>query len=164
MKALRNAGATVEVLSPEGKPVQLMSHIDKTTMQPSDARIADRRPESYDAIMLPGGVVNADALRMSEDARRFVRAFNESGKPLAAICHAPWLLVSAGVLNGRTVTSYHTVQDDIRNAGATWVDQEVVEDGNLITSRSPADLSAFNARLTEALSRVPATATTPHGL
>jgi protease I len=164
MKALKDAGATVEVLSPEGKPVQLMSHIDKTTMQPSDARIADRSPDTYDAIVLPGGVVNADALRMSEDARQFVRTFNESGKPIAAICHAPWVLVSSGVLDGRKLTSYYTVQDDIRNAGATWVDEEVVEDGNLITSRSPKDLPAFNGRLIEALSRIAATATTPHGV
>lgn len=155
MNALREAGATVEVLSPEGKPVQLMQHVDKTSMLPSDARVADRQASSYDAVVIPGGVVNADKLRMSEDARQFVRSFNDSGKTIAAICHAPWLLVSAGIVNGRTLTSYYTLQDDIRNAGGRWVDQECVSDGNLITSRSPQDLPAFNNRLIEALSRVP---------
>jgi protease I len=122
-------------------------------MQPVDGRIAGHDPASFDALVLPGGALNADALRMDADARSFVQAIDAAGKPLAVICHAPWLLVSAGLTSGRTLTSYYTVQDDIRNAGGAWVDQEVVHDHNWITSRSPGDLPAFNRELLDALTR-----------
>ena len=107
--------------------------------------------DDFDALVLPGGVANPDALRMDEDAVSFVKQFVESGKPVAAICHAPWTLVEADVLKGRTITSYPSLQTDIRNAGATWVDERVQVDGNLITSRNPDDIPAFNGALLEAL-------------
>src|ERR1019366_4074042 len=109
-----------------------------------DRTIGDVRAEEFDAVHLPGGTVNADSLRMVAEVQAFLRAMYNAGKPLAAICHAPWELVSAGLVRGRTLTSYHTIQDDIRNAGGNWLDQEVVEDGNWVTSRQPGDLPAFN--------------------
>jgi protease I len=153
LKALRDAGIATDVLSPTGDAIQMMRHDEKSGTQPADKRIADARAGEYRALVLPGGALNADALRMVPEAREFARAFNMSGKMMAVICHAPWLLVSAGLVKGRTLTSYHTIQDDIRNAGGTWVDQEVVQDGNLITSRSPRDLPAFNRAILDNLSK-----------
>lgn len=110
---------------------------------------AQARSDDYHALVLPGGVVNADSIRIDVDAQRFVREFFDSGKPVAAICHAPWLLIEVDAVNGRTMTSYKTLQTDLQNAGARWVDEPVVRDGELITSRSPDDLDAFNAALVE---------------
>ena len=109
--------------------------------------MADAKVASYDGLVLPGGVANPDALRMDEDAVAFVKEFVESGKPVAAICHAPWTLVEADVVRGKRLTSWPSLQTDLRNAGAEWVDEEVVVDGNLVTSRNPGDLPAFNEKL-----------------
>jgi len=154
LKAMRDAGITPTVLSPSGEPIQMMQHDEKSARQPADGKIADHDADDYDAMVLPGGAFNADILRMVEEARNFTRAMDEAGKPMAVICHAPWLLVSSGIVGDRTLTSYYTLQDDIRNAGGTWVDEEVVLDGNWITSRSPRDLPAFNRELMSALERV----------
>jgi protease I len=153
LKALREAGIATDVLTPTGNAIQMMHHDQKSGMQPADKRIADARAGDYRALVLPGGAFNADALRMVLEAREFAREFNMSGKMMAVICHAPWLLISAGLAKGRTLTSYYTLQDDIQNAGGTWVDRELVEDGNLITSRSPQDLPAFIPAILDGLSK-----------
>ena len=150
-KAVERAGGTPRLLSPESGKVQAFNHLDRADTFEVDETVADADPASYDALVLPGGVANPDALRTDPAAMDFVKAFVGSGKPVAAICHAAWSLVEAGVLDGRTVTSWPSLQTDIRNAGGTWVDEEVVVDGNLVTSRRPDDLPAFNARLLEAL-------------
>jgi len=154
-KALRMEGAEVVVASPEGGEVQVMRHDEKTLKAETQAKTADLRASDFDAVMLPGGVMNSDRLRMDEASRRFVREMDEQGKPMAVICHAPWLLVSAGLVRGRTLTSYYTLQDDIRNAGGNWVDQEAVIDRNLLTSRSPRDLPVFNEKMVEMIAAVP---------
>src|SRR3954453_7918664 len=151
-KALEQAGATVTLLAPEAGEAQAFNHLDKADSFPVDKVVGDADAGDYDGLMLPGGVANPDNLRTHPEAGSFVRAFFDAGKPVAAICHAPWTLVEAGVLDGRTLTSWPSLQTDIRNAGATWVDEEVVVDGNLITSRKPDDLPAFNTKLLEALS------------
>jgi protease I len=151
-KAVEQAGGTPRLLSPESGKVQAFNHLDRADTFEVDETVADADPASYDALVLPGGVANPDALRTDPAAMDFVKAFVGSGKPVAAICHAAWSLVEAGVIDGRTVTSWPSLQTDIRNAGGTWVDEEVVVDGNLVTSRRPDDLPAFNARLLEALS------------
>lgn len=150
--AVTDAGHTAQLLSPESGEVQLFDHLDKAETRTVDVTVADADVADYDALVLPGGVANPDALRMDEGAVAFIKAFVESGKPVAAICHAPWTLVEAGVLDGKRLTSWPSLQTDIRNAGATWVDEEVVIDGNLITSRNPDDLPAFNKALVEAVS------------
>lgn len=150
-KAVEEAGGTPKLVSPKPGKVQAFHHLDKADTFEVDVRVGEADPGTFDALVLPGGVANPDALRMNKDAISFVRAFVESGKPVAAICHAAWSLVEAGVLEGRTITSWPSIQTDVRNAGATWVDEEVVVDGNLITSRKPDDLKAFNAKLLEAL-------------
>lgn len=157
-KALKMEGAEVVVASPRGEEVQVMRHDEKTIKANSQMKTSELRASEFDGVMLPGGAMNADLLRMDEDARRFVRDMNDAGKPMAVICHAPWLLVSADIVRGRTLTSYFTVQDDIRNAGGNWVDQETVVDGNLLTSRSPADIPAFNAKMIEMLASARAAA------
>jgi protease I len=149
--AVTGAGHTAELLSPESGEVQLFNHLDKAETRPVDTTVADASVADYDALVLPGGVANPDALRMDEKSVAFIKAFVESGKPVAAICHAPWTLVEAGVLSGKRVTSWPSLQTDIRNAGGDWVDEEVVEDGNLITSRNPDDLPAFSKALLSAL-------------
>jgi protease I len=154
VKALREEQADIVVASPEGGQVQVMRHDEKTMMADSQIRTADLRAADFDGVLLPGGAMNADKLRMDEDARRFVRTMNDDHKPIAAICHAPWLLVSARLVQGRTLTSYYTLQDDIRNAGGTWVDQETNIDGNLLTSRHPGDIPAFNQRMVQMFSEV----------
>jgi protease I len=146
-KALRDAGAQVDVISPEGAEVQLMRHDDKTITLRANAALEKADPAQYDATLLPGGTINSDKLRMEENARDFVRALDDAGKPIAAICHAPWLLVSAGLVDQRTLTSYYTLQDDVRNAGGTWLDEEVIVDDNWVTSRSPKDIPAFNREM-----------------
>jgi protease I len=150
-QAVTGAGATAVLLSPETGEVQTFDHLDKAETRPVDKAVGQASVDEYDALVLPGGVANPDALRTDESAVGFVRDFVASGKPVAAICHAPWTLVEAGVLKGRTVTSWPSLQTDLRNAGAEWVDKEVVVDGNLITSRNPGDLPAFNAQLLESV-------------
>lgn len=149
--AVSQAGATPVLLSPETGEVQTFNHLDKAETRPVDKAVSQASVDDYDALVLPGGVANPDALRTDESAVGFVRDFVASGKPVAAICHAPWTLVEADVVKGRTVTSWPSLQTDLRNAGAEWVDKEVVVDGNLITSRNPGDLPAFNAQLLESV-------------
>jgi protease I len=150
--AVTDAGHTAELLSPESGEVQLFDHLDKAETRVVDVTVADADVADYDALVLPGGVANPDALRLDEGAVAFIKAFVDSGKPVAAICHAPWTLIEAGVLAGKRLTSWPSLQTDIRNAGGTWVDEEVVVDGNLITSRNPDDLPAFSKALVDALS------------
>jgi protease I len=153
--AVRSAGGQPVLLSVEKGDVQAFNHLDKADTFPVDVPVSDATVEDYVALVLPGGVANPDALRTDESAVAFVREFVASGKPVAAICHAPWTLAEAQVTDGRTVTSWPSLQTDLRNAGATWVDEEVVVDENgpgpLITSRKPDDLDAFNRALTERL-------------
>jgi len=148
-KALEDAGATVELLAPETGEAQAFNHLDKADAFPVDRAVGDADAADYDALMLPGGVANPDDLRTHPEAVAFIRAFFDAGKPVAAICHAPWTLVEAGVVDGRTLTSWPSLQTDIRNAGGTWVDEEVVVDQGLVTSRKPDDLDAFNAKMVE---------------
>lgn len=157
VKALKNAGARVEVLSLKPGQIQAFRHHDKSIMVPVDRTLDEAGSDQYDALLLPGGALNADMLRMQPKVQSFIRSMESAGKPMAVICHAPWELVSAGLVRGRTLTSYHTIQDDIRNAGATWVDQQVVEDRNWVTSRQPDDIPAFNEAMLRLFSRVPAT-------
>ncbi len=145
--AVEDAGGTPKLLSLESGTVQAFNHLDKADTFPVDAVVGDADPASYDGLVLPGGVANPDALRMDEDAVSFVRDFVESDRPVAAICHAPWTLAEADVVRGRRLTSWPSLQTDLRNAGADWVDEEVVVDGNLVTSRKPDDLPAFNDAL-----------------
>lgn len=151
-KAVEEAGGTPKLVSPKPGKVQAFHHLDKADTFAVDVPVAEADPAAFDALVLPGGVANPDALRLNKDAVGFVRAFVEAGKPVAAICHAAWSLVEADVLKGRTITSWPSLRTDVRNAGGTWVDEEVVVDGNLITSRKPDDLKAFNAKVLEALS------------
>src|SRR6185436_19419118 len=128
VRALREAGATVDVISPQPGSIQAFRHFDKTITVRVDKTLKEAQPESYDALMLPGGVHNADALRVVPDVQRFIHRINLMNKPIAAICHAPWELISAGVVRDRLLTSYPTLQDDVRNAGGFWVDREVAVD------------------------------------
>jgi protease I len=151
-KALQDAGATVELLAPEAGEAQAFNHLDKADRFPVDRAVGDASADDYDSLMLPGGVANPDNLRTHPEAVAFVRAFFDAGKPVAAICHAPWTLIEADVVRGRTLTSWPSLQTDIRNAGGTWVDEEVVVDAGpptLVTSRKPDDLEAFNAKMVE---------------
>jgi protease I len=151
-QAVVDAGHTAELLSLDEGEVQLFQHLDKSSTQRVDRRVVDVAVADYDALVLPGGVANPDALRMDETAVAFVRDFVDSGKPVAAICHAPWTLVEADRVQGRQLTSWPSLQTDIRNGGGEWVDKEVVIDGNLITSRNPDDIPAFSQALLVALS------------
>jgi protease I len=144
VKALQDAGAEVTIVSLQRGDIQGYNHHDKTNTVQVDRLIEDVAADEFDGVMLPGGALNADALRASPAVLRFLKSAQELGKPIAAICHAPWALISAGLVRGRTLTSYHTIRDDITNAGGTWFDLEVVEDGNWVTSRQPSDLPAFN--------------------
>ena len=150
-KALEQAGVATFIVSPAGEKVKGWKHKEWGDEFPVDVALDDASPEDYDALVLPGGVMNPDKLRRNEAALAFVRHFFETGKPVAAICHGPWTLIDAGVVKGRTVTSYHTIQSDLKNAGAEWVDREVVVDNGLVTSRKPDDLPAFNEKLLEEL-------------
>ena len=152
-KAAVDAGHTAELLSLDEGEVQLFQHLDKSTTQQVDRRVSDVAVADYDALVLPGGVANPDALRGDETAVAFIRDFVDSGKPVAAICHAPWTLVEADRVQGKRLASWPSLQTDIRNGGGEWVDEEVVIDGNLITSRNPDDIPAFNGALLEALGR-----------
>jgi protease I len=154
VKALRQAGARVTIVSPRPGEIQGVRHdIDKTIKVKVDRILEGVSAEEFDGVLLPGGALNADALRMVPEVQAFLRAVQEAGKPLGVICHAPWELVSAGLVCGRTLTSYHTLQDDIRNAGGRWVDREVVEDGNWVSGRQPDDLPAFNRALLRLFAR-----------
>ena len=147
--AVCDAGGDPVLVSPASGKVQAFEHLDKAATFPVDQTVADADPELFAGLVLPGGVANPDSLRMDKDAVAFVKAFFDADKPVAAICHAPWVLVEADVVKGRRVTSWPSLQTDLRNAGAEWVDEEVVVDGNLVTSRKPDDLPAFVAELTE---------------
>ncbi len=151
-QALEEAGATPVLLSTAAGQVQAFNHLDKGDTFDVDVTVASADVADYAALVLPGGVANPDTLRTDGDAVAFVRQFVQSGKPVAAICHAPWTLIEADVLNGRTLTSWPSLQTDLRNAGATWEDREVVVDDNLITSRNPGDIPAFTRELTAAMS------------
>ena len=148
-EALQNAGATLELISNKDGQIQGFNHYDKADTFKVDKTVEEADPGDYDALVLPGGVGNPDALRMDENAVHFVRDFFEQGKPVGAICHAPWLLIEAGVVRNRTVTSWPSLTTDLRNAGARRVDQEVVVDNGLVTSRKPDDIPAFNKKLIE---------------
>lgn len=143
-EALVEAGAKVDLIAPRPEPVQGWHHMDKADRFPVDAALSEADPMAYDGLVLPGGVVNADHLRLDERAVAFARSIFEAGKPIAAICHGGWLLVEAGLVSGKRVTSYPSLRTDMENAGAEWTDEEVVVDGGLVTSRRPPDLPAFN--------------------
>ncbi len=157
VKALKGAGAQVTIVSNKSGQIQGFNHDEKSTKVKVDRTLDEVRADDFDAVQLPGGALNADALRVVPKAKEFLRELQAAGKPFAVICHAPWELISACLVSGRTLTSYHTIQDDVRNAGGTWVDREVVEDGNWVTSRQPKDLPAFNRAMLELFSRKPAT-------
>jgi protease I len=154
-KAVEEGGATAELVSLDDGEIQGFNHYDKADRFPVDRTVDEATPDDYDALVLPGGVGNPDTLRMDENAVGFVRGFVESGKPVAVICHGPWTLVEADVVRGRTLTSFPSVKTDIQNAGGTWVDEEVVVDNGLISSRKPDDLPAFCTKLVEEVARVP---------
>jgi deglycase len=157
-KALEDAGADVEVVSIEDGEIQGFDHFDPANKVKVDKTIEETSPDDYDALMVPGGVGNPDLLRGDENAVAFVRGFHDAGKPMAVICHGPWVLVESGAVRGKRVTSWHTLETDIRNAGGEWVDDEVVVDGSLVTSRKPDDIPAFNREMLRIFSgeRVPA--------
>ncbi len=150
-KAVEEAGATPVLVSTDDGRVQAFNHLDRADTFPVDVRVDEVEVGDYAALVLPGGVANPDALRQDADAVALVRTFVESGKPVAAICHAPWVLAEADVVRGRHLTSWPSLRTDLRNAGATWEDRELVTDDNLITSRTPDDLPAFTSALREAL-------------
>jgi protease I len=149
LKAVREAGADVDIVSLEAGEVQMWQHFDKGDTIEANKAVSDVQAGDYDGLVLPGGVANPDQLRGDEDAVRFVRDFFEQHKPVGVICHGPWMLAEADVVRGRTVTSWPSLETDLRNAGATWVDKEVVVDEGLVTSRKPDDLPAFNAKIVE---------------
>ena len=150
-KAIENEGGKPELLSTEEGEVQAFNHLDKGDTFKVDRTVSDASPSDYDGLVLPGGVANPDFLRMDEDAVAFIRGFFEQAKPVGVICHGPWTLVEADVLRGRKITSFPSVKTDIRNAGGTWVDEEVVIDNGLVSSRKPDDLPAFCEKLVEEL-------------
>ncbi|HEY4382577.1 MAG TPA: type 1 glutamine amidotransferase domain-containing protein [Acidobacteriaceae bacterium] len=152
-KNLEDAGATVEVLSIKEGKIKGWNRSDWGSNVKVDRLVHDARVADYDALVLPGGVMNPDHLRMNKPAVSFIRDFTQSGKPVAAICHGPWTLIEAGVVKGRTITSWPSLRTDLSNAGATWVDQEVVSDGNLVTSRKPEDIPAFSKALTNMIAQ-----------
>jgi protease I len=152
-QALEEAGAEPELVSLGSGTITAYNHIDKGDTKTVDAVVSTADPDAYGALVLPGGVINGDFVRADADAVAFVRAFFEAGKPVAAICHAPWVLAEADVVKGRRMTSWPSLQTDLRNAGAEWVDEEVVVDGNLVTSRNPDDLDAFSAAIVEEFAR-----------
>jgi len=148
-KAVESAGGTAELISLEPGEIQAVNHLDKSNTYPVDKGVKDADAGDYDALVLPGGVANPDFLRTDPDAVQFVRDFFTAGKPVAAICHGPWTLIEAGVVEGRTLTSWPSLRTDLANAGATWVDEEVFVDDGLVTSRKPDDLPAFCDKLLE---------------
>jgi len=149
LAAVREAGAEVDLLAPEEGEIQAFNHLDKGDTFSPDRAVGDAEADEYDGLVLPGGVANPDHLRTKAEAVEFVRAFFEAGKPVGAICHAPWTLIEADVVRGRTLTSWPSLQTDLRNAGAEWVDEEVHVDQGLVSSRNPDDIPAFNAKIVE---------------
>jgi protease I len=149
MKALKDAGAVVEIVSLKAGPFQGFDHLTPGEKVTADKAVAGVDASAYSALLLPGGVANPDQLRADKDAVKFVRAFFDAGKPVAAICHAPWLLIEAGVVEGRTLTAFPSIRTDLRNAGADVVDEAVVVDQGLVTSRRPDDIPAFNEKMIE---------------
>jgi protease I len=150
-EAMERAGVTVHIISPQQDEVKAWNEGEWGVRVRVDVALEDANPDDYDGLLLPGGVMNPDKLRMNEQAVEFVRRFFETGKPIAAICHGPQTLINAGVVKGKEMTSYPSIKTDLINAGAHWVDQEVVVDNGLVTSRSPKDLEAFNKKLLEEL-------------
>jgi protease I len=148
-KAVQDAGGTPKLIAPEAGEVQAFNHLDKSASYPVDESLADADPASYDALVLPGGVANPDQLRTDERAVRFIQSVFSAGKPVGVICHGPWTLVEADLVRGRKLTSWPSLQTDIRNAGGEWVDEEVVVDQGLVSSRKPDDLTAFGAKIVE---------------
>ncbi len=146
-KALDAAGAKTVVVSPKKGEIQGFRHDEKADKIRVDMTLDRANPDDFDAVLIPGGALNADALRVNTQAQEFVRKIDAAGKPVAVICHGPWLLISAGLVRGRTMTSYHTIQDDVRNAGADWADSEVIRDRNWVSSRQPTDIPAFNREM-----------------
>lgn len=147
VKALKNAGAEVKVISDKEKEIQAFKHHDKASKIPVDEALASAEPNNFDGLVLPGGVINPDALRLVPKAIEFVRHFVEEEKPIAAICHGPWTLIDAGGVKGKKMTSWPSLKNDLSNAGAEWVDEQVVVDADLVTSRKPDDIPAFNQRI-----------------
>lgn len=166
--ALVNEGAIVHILTPAERKEQRFVHAVKHMLPGDkfevDSDIEEANPEDYDAVLLPGGVVNGDKLRVNESVKDFLRQINDDNKPIFAICHAPWSLISAGLARGRKMTSYHTLKDDMINAGAIWFDEAVVIDDNFISSRSPGDLPYFNEAIINKLSQINASALHEHAL
>jgi protease I len=148
-KAVEEAGGTPELISTDSGQIQAFNHLDKGDTFQVDHTVDEASPKEYDALVLPGGVANPDFLRMDDGAVAFIRSFFEEGKPVGVICHGPWTLVEADVLRGRKITSWPSLQTDIRNAGGTWVDEEVVVDEGLVSSRKPDDLPAFCSKIVE---------------
>lgn len=148
-KALEEVGAQTQVISPQPEMVKGWNHTEWGDKFQVDLPLDKANPDHYDALLLPGGVMNPDRLRRNPKALEFVKAFATAGKPIAAICHGPWTLIDAGVVRGRRLTSYESLQTDLKNAGAQWVDQEVVVDGQLVTGRKPSDIPAFNEKMIE---------------
>lgn len=154
-RQLSEAGAKVSVVSPETGEIRGWDKTDWGDSVPVDVALAEAKVDEYDALVLPGGQINPDVLRTNDKAVAFVRDFRKTGKPLAAICHAPWLLIEADLVDGRRMTSYHSMKKDVMNAGATWVDEPVVVDNGLITSRNPDDLDAFSSKIAEEINEGP---------
>jgi protease I len=148
-KFLDQLGAETTLLSPKDGQIQAMQHDEKSQKLKVDRVLEGANPADYDAVLLPGGALNADALRVNKDAQRFVKEMDRAQKPVAFICHAPWLLISAGLTKGRKMTGYHTIQDDVRNAGAEWKDEQMTLDRNWVSSRQPSDIPAFNRGMAE---------------
>jgi protease I len=148
-QALEDEGAKTTLVSPNDRSVQAMQHDKPGEKFNVDVKLAEARPDEYDALVLPGGVANPDRLRANADAVKFVKSFLDAGKPIAAICHGPWTLIEAGACKGRTMTSWPSLKTDLKNAGANWVDRVVVTDHGLVTSRKPDDIPAFNAKMIE---------------
>ena len=151
-QALREAGAETILFAPKEGTIQSFKHHDKANTFQVDRTLTQADPSQFDAVLLPGGALNADTLRVQPRAQEFVREMDRQGKPLAVICHAPWLLISAGCVRRRTMTSYHTIQDDLRNAGGNWQDEEVVRDRTWVSSRQPSDIPAFNREMIQLFS------------
>jgi protease I len=152
-KALQDAGADVEIVSIHDGQIQGFDHFDPANMVKVDRTVEEASPGDYDALLIPGGVGNPDQLRGDENAVAFVKEFHQAGKPMAVICHGPWMLVESGVVRGKRVTSWPTLETDIRNAGGVWVDEEVVVDDNVVTSRKPDDIPAFNREMLQLFAR-----------
>ena len=147
--ALNEAGAETKIVSLKSGKIQGMNHADRGDKFDVDLTLGEARPDDFDALMIPGGLMNPDALRANGDALEFTRHFFEAGKPVAAICHGPWVLIDAGVIRGRTLTSWPNIKTDVKNAGGKWVNEEVVVDNGLVTSRKPDDIPAFNRKMIE---------------